>query len=92
LVNDPKGVFELRGVAPGAYSLYAFLYDAGRGELARQPIEVAETDLDGITLTVAPGVNIKGRLRASVAQTSALDVCGSSSDSRLWTQRQTADH
>lgn len=62
-VNDPRGVFELRDVAPGAYFLYAFLYEGGRGEFARQPIEVADADLDGITLTVAPGVNIKGRLR-----------------------------
>jgi protocatechuate 3,4-dioxygenase beta subunit len=62
-VNDPRGGFELRGVAPGAYSLYAFLYEVGRGELARQPIEVAGTDLDGINLTLAPGVDIRGRLR-----------------------------
>jgi hypothetical protein len=62
-VSDPKGVFELRGVAPGAYFLYAFLYEEGRGESARQPIEVAEADLDGINLNLAPGVDIKGRLR-----------------------------
>ncbi|MGO8731836.1 MAG: collagen binding domain-containing protein [Terriglobia bacterium] len=62
-VNDPRGAFELRDAAPGTYFLYAFLYEGGRGELARQPIEVAEADLDGITLTVAPGVDIKGRLR-----------------------------
>jgi protocatechuate 3,4-dioxygenase beta subunit len=62
-VNDPQGVFELHNVAPGAYFLYAFLYEEGRGEFARQPIEAADADLDGITLTVAPGVDIKGRLR-----------------------------
>jgi protocatechuate 3,4-dioxygenase beta subunit len=62
-VNDPQGVFELRNVTPGTYFLYAFIYEEGRAEFARQPIEVADTNLDGITLTVAPGVNIKGRLR-----------------------------
>jgi len=62
-VNDPQGVFELRNVTPGAYFLYAFLYEEGKAEFARQPIEVADANLDGITLTVAPGVNIKGRLR-----------------------------
>jgi len=63
LVSDPQGLFELRNVAPGAYFIYAFLYEAGRGEFARQPMEVAEGDIDGITLAVSPGVNIKGRLR-----------------------------
>jgi hypothetical protein len=63
LVNDPQGGFELRDVAPGSYFLYAFLYEGGRGEFARQPIEVANANLDGITLTVAPGVDVKGRLR-----------------------------
>src|SRR5208337_3884154 len=62
-VNDPQGVFELRNVTPGAYLLYAFIYEEGRAEFARQPIELADANLDGITLTVAPGVNIKGRLR-----------------------------
>jgi protocatechuate 3,4-dioxygenase beta subunit len=61
-VNDPQGVFELRNVTPGAYFLYAFLYRE-RSELARQPLEVAEADLDGITLMVAPGVDLKGRVR-----------------------------
>ncbi len=63
LVNDPQGGFELRDVAPGSYSLYAFLYEGGRGEFARQPIEVANVNLDGIILTMAPGVDVKGRLR-----------------------------
>jgi protocatechuate 3,4-dioxygenase beta subunit len=62
-VSDPQGGFELRGVAPGAYFLYAYLYEGGRGELARQPLEVAAADLDGINLIVAPGVDVKGRVR-----------------------------
>ena len=61
-VNDPQGVFELRNVTPGAYFLYAFLYRE-RAEFARQPLEVAEADLDGINLMVMPGVDLKGRVR-----------------------------
>jgi hypothetical protein len=62
-VNDPKGAFELRGIPPGAYLLYAILYEEGMPELARQPIDVAEADLDGIILRLAPGGVVKGRLR-----------------------------
>ena len=62
-VENPQGVFELSNVAPGAYVLYAFLNEGGRGESARQSLEVASTDLEGINLTLAPGVDIRGRLR-----------------------------
>ena len=63
LVENAQGAFELSNVAPGAYVLYAFLNEGGRGESARQSLEVASTDLEGINLTLAPGVDIRGRLR-----------------------------
>jgi protocatechuate 3,4-dioxygenase beta subunit len=62
-VNDPRGSFELRSVVTGAYFLYAFLYEGGKQETARQAFDVADADLDGINLTVTPGVEVKGRLR-----------------------------
>jgi hypothetical protein len=62
-VSNPQGAFELRNVTPGEYFVYAFLYEHARAECARQPLEVADVDLDGINLTVAPGVDIKGRVR-----------------------------
>jgi hypothetical protein len=37
--------------------------EEGKQCFGRQTLEVADADLDGVTLTVAPGVEIKGRLR-----------------------------
>jgi protocatechuate 3,4-dioxygenase beta subunit len=69
-VSNPQGGFELRNVTPGEYFLYAFLYEHARPECGRQPLEVADIDLDGINLTVAPGVDIKGRVRVDGQLTS----------------------
>jgi protocatechuate 3,4-dioxygenase beta subunit len=63
LIENAQGAFELGNVAPGAYSVYAFLNEGGRGESARQSLEVSTTDLEGINLTLAPGVDVRGRLR-----------------------------
>jgi protocatechuate 3,4-dioxygenase beta subunit len=73
-VNNAQGGFEIHNVAPGAYLLYAFLYEVGRAEFARQPLEVAGADIDGITLTAAPGVDVRGRVRVE----GALDSSGGS--------------
>ena len=62
-VDERTGAFELRGVAPGAYILTAY---GGAGEktyIARQPIQVATADIDGIELHLAPYVDLKGVLR-----------------------------
>ncbi len=62
VVDELTGAFELRGVAPGAYNLTAY---GGTGEKtyrARQPIQVAAGDIDGIELHLAPFVDLKGVL------------------------------
>jgi hypothetical protein len=71
------GEFELRNVPPGVYVLQAIASDrapAAEGETvlriaplaiqpnARVPVEVSNTDLDGILLTLTAGVAIPGRI------------------------------
>jgi len=59
-----QGSFELRSVLPGAYYLTAMLRDEGKQCIGRQPLEVGDADIDGVTVVVSPGVEIKGRLRS----------------------------
>ncbi|MFZ0961250.1 MAG: carboxypeptidase-like regulatory domain-containing protein [Terriglobia bacterium] len=61
---NAQGTFEISGVTPGSYYLYAMLIEeGGRQCFGRQALEVGDADIDGVTLAVAPGVEIKGRLR-----------------------------
>jgi 5-hydroxyisourate hydrolase-like protein (transthyretin family) len=60
---DKKGAFDFQGVLPGSYVLVAFARLAGRQETARLPLEVGDTNLDGIELTLMPGVDIAGHVR-----------------------------
>jgi hypothetical protein len=64
MVNtDAQGIFEFRGVAPGAYFLIA---QWGQGEKlfsAQQPIDVRENDIDNIVLELSASTELKGNLR-----------------------------
>jgi hypothetical protein len=57
------GAFEIANVIPGSYYLYAQLFDEGKQCLGRQALEVSDADIDGVTLALTPGVEIKGHLR-----------------------------
>ncbi len=57
------GKFELRNVLPGAYTLAAHSYDEGRRYSASQPLDVGHGDVEGISLTVSPGLEVSGRVR-----------------------------
>jgi hypothetical protein len=61
LVRDPSGEFELSGVAPGKYVLSANAADlTNRVPSAQLAIEVGETDLEGIQLTLAAPQTVRG--------------------------------
>jgi hypothetical protein len=62
LVEKPDGSFEIPKVLPGSYVLTAFWFDDGKGYQARQSVEVGNADVDGMNLTIAPGVAISGRV------------------------------
>ena len=64
LVRDPSGEFELSGVLPGKYVLSANapdLTNRGTGPSAQRAIEVGQTDLEGIQLTLAAPQTVSGR-------------------------------
>jgi protocatechuate 3,4-dioxygenase beta subunit len=61
---DAQGNFEIRGVRPGAYWLVAVTYHGDRAANARQAIDVGNTNVDDIVLTLIPGVELAGQIKA----------------------------
>jgi len=49
-------------VLSGSYTLAAHWFDEGKAYTARQTVDVWYADIDGLTLTIAPGVAIEGHL------------------------------
>jgi protocatechuate 3,4-dioxygenase beta subunit len=62
--TDAQGDFEIRGVRPGPYSLMAQSSDGARSLSARQAIDVGNNNMDGIVLTLSPGVELPGQVKA----------------------------
>src|SRR5581483_2917225 len=62
-VQDTQGAFELHGVSPGSYYLVAMIFDGGKRYNARQSIEVSTSDIEGISLVLSAGIELKGRVR-----------------------------
>jgi uncharacterized protein (DUF2141 family) len=57
------GQFEIRGVAPGSYSITVFSGSEGQILTAREPVSVVAADVEGIKLTPARPFNVSGTLR-----------------------------
>ncbi len=62
VVQKKDGSFEIPDVLPGSYVLTAFWFDEGKGYTQRLPLEVGNADVNGITVTIAPGVSVPGRI------------------------------
>jgi hypothetical protein len=62
-VQDPQGVFELHGVVPGSYYLLALNMEGEKQYSAREAIEVNDADVEGVSLIIGPGIDLKGRIR-----------------------------
>ena len=60
--TDSTGAFEVRGLAPGAYSLTASIYDGDRSMSMRQPVE-AGANIDNLVVTMQPGFELSGQIR-----------------------------
>jgi hypothetical protein len=62
VVQDKDGSFVLKDVLPGSYTLSAFWFDEGKPYVAKQNIDVGNADVEGVALTIAPGMTINGRV------------------------------
>jgi hypothetical protein len=63
LVDKPDGTFEIHGVLPGSYTLMAYwAADDGKRYQMRQQVDVGNLDVDGVQLTLAPGMTVSGQV------------------------------
>ena len=61
-VRDAQGNFELRGVTPGSYTITAQIVEEGRRYVAQMPLEVGNTNVENVSLVVAPGLDLAGHV------------------------------
>jgi len=60
---DASGSFEIRGVSAGSYSLTGSTQQNGKTYSGSQPVEIGDSNLDGLIFTLAPGVPVAGHIR-----------------------------
>jgi len=58
----PDGKFELANVAAGSYILTAGFFEEGKVHQAHAEVEVGNADVEGVQLTIKPGVAVSGHL------------------------------
>jgi protocatechuate 3,4-dioxygenase beta subunit len=58
----PDGSFTIQEVLTGSYVLMAYWFDGERFYINRFPLEVASSDIDGVSVTLTPSMNIPGRI------------------------------
>lgn len=61
-VNNQDGLFEIHDVLPGSYTAIAYWFEEDKRYQARQTLEVGNSDVDGVTLVIAPGVPVYGHI------------------------------
>lgn len=61
-VQRQDGSFDISEVLPGSYVLTAFWFDEGKIYSTRMPVDVGNADIDGVAVTIAPGMNINGQI------------------------------
>jgi 5-hydroxyisourate hydrolase-like protein (transthyretin family) len=63
-VQKADGSFEIPNVVPGAYTLVAFWFDQteGKNHSAAQKIDVGDSDVEGVQLTIGAGSTVQGRV------------------------------
>ncbi len=61
-VQKQDGSFEIPEVIPGSYVLIRYWFDDGKVYSTVTPLEVGNADVEGVSVTIAPGVNINGQI------------------------------
>jgi hypothetical protein len=67
-VRDSEGDFEIEGVPAGSYWLYGGFQEKDRRYDGRVPLEVGDTDVQGIDLVVTSGTALTGHVRVEPPQ------------------------
>ena len=62
IVDDKNGTFVIHDLLPGPYLLWAFWLDEGKRYQAYQSIDVGNADVEGVGLTLLPGMPLNGRV------------------------------
>lgn len=62
-LHDPDGKFEFHGIPPGSEILFATGNVGDKQYMARLPIEVGSTDIEGLELRPLPPAELRGRVR-----------------------------
>ncbi len=57
------GEFELKAVLPGSYVVIASARGEGERLFARYPVEVGNSDIEGLNLVLGPGLRVDGEVR-----------------------------
>lgn len=71
--RGPAGEFTLRGVRPGAYYLQAYLMDNNERLSARLPVDITDSNVDGVNLFLTGGADVIGTVRAEGEQQPSLE-------------------
>ena len=67
------GSFEIRDVAPGAYTILATVDNAAAPMMARQALQITSANVDGLKLAPQPGGSIRGHLRMEASSATRRD-------------------
>jgi protocatechuate 3,4-dioxygenase beta subunit len=63
-VRGPDGTFEIGGVPPGSYTLAVFNMRGNDRFTARVPVNVTDSNVEGVVIGLAPAIEIAGQIRA----------------------------
>jgi protocatechuate 3,4-dioxygenase beta subunit len=61
-VGNKDGAFDIPKVLPGSYSLIAYWLDEGKVYSSRLPVDVGNTNVEGLNLTLGAGMIISGQV------------------------------
>ena len=67
------GSFEIRDVAPGAYTILATVDNAAAPMMARQSLQITSANVEGLRLAPQTGGSIRGRLRMEASSAARPD-------------------